>query len=186
MSDVLTLLKNDHQAVERLLGRFDDLPIASRDEYLCEVVHTLVGHEVAEERVVYPAIREEGLAGNEVADARLAEQAEAEQLLADMESQESASGAFTAKFKKLARFGTRPRSSGGVHRVPPARDGNHGRRAQGARDPLRKGEGQRTNPSAPPRARYSSRKQAPRADRGNPRSRSRRRPQRVMEMRAPG
>lgn len=101
MSDVLTLLKNDHQAVERLLGRFDDLPIASRDEYLCEVVHTLVGHEVAEERVVYPAIREEGLAGNEVADARLAEQAEAEQLLADMESQESASGAFTAKFKKL-------------------------------------------------------------------------------------
>jgi hemerythrin superfamily protein len=101
MSDILTLLKNDHQAVESLLGRFDDLATGSRDEYLCEVVHTLVGHEVAEELVVYPTIREEGAAGNEVADARVAEQAEAEQLLADMESQDSASGAFTAKFKKL-------------------------------------------------------------------------------------
>ena len=49
---------------------------------------------------------------------RLAEQAEAEQLLAEMESQESASGAFTAKFKKLRNSGTRPRRSGGVHRVP--------------------------------------------------------------------
>ncbi len=101
MSDVLTLLKNDHQAVERLLGRFDDLAPGSRHEYFCEVVHTLVAHEVAEELVVYPTIREEGSSGNEVADARLAEQAEAEQLLAEMESQESASGAFTAKFKKL-------------------------------------------------------------------------------------
>ncbi len=30
MSDVLTLLKNDHQAVESLLGHFDDLPPGDR------------------------------------------------------------------------------------------------------------------------------------------------------------
>ena len=101
MSDVLTLLKNDHQAVESLLGRFDDLPPGDRDGYFCDVVHTLVGHEVAEEMVVYPTIREQGANGAEVADARLGEQTEAEQLLAEMESQETNSGAFTAKFKKL-------------------------------------------------------------------------------------
>ena len=77
MSDVLTLLKNDHQAVESLLGRFDDLPPGDRDGYFCEVVHTLVGHEVAEEMVVYPPVREQGANGAEVADARLGEQAEA-------------------------------------------------------------------------------------------------------------
>jgi hemerythrin superfamily protein len=101
MSDILNLLKNDHQTAESLLGRFEGVPTDGRDDYLCEVVYTLVGHEVAEETVVYPTIRAEGKEGGEVADARLAEQAEAEQLLADMESMETASGAFTAKFKKL-------------------------------------------------------------------------------------
>lgn len=101
MTDILDLLKKDHQAAEAMLGRFDDVPAADRDEYFCEVVHTLVGHEVAEEMVLYPTIREEGSNGRQVADARLAEQAEAEQLLADMESEATNSAGFTAKFQKL-------------------------------------------------------------------------------------
>jgi hemerythrin superfamily protein len=99
--DVLELLKTDHQAVEQLLGRFDELHTGDRDVYFTEVVHTLVGHEVAEELVVYPAIRSNTSTGDEVADARLAEQAEAEQLLDDMESEETSSPAFTAKFHRL-------------------------------------------------------------------------------------
>ena len=100
-NDVLDLLKADHRTVESLLGRFDKTPSSDRDGYFCEVVHTLVGHEVAEELVVYPALRDDAANGSTVADARLAEQAEAEQLLSEMETQEASSGAFTAKFKKL-------------------------------------------------------------------------------------
>ena len=100
-SDVLVLLEQDHQAAEALLKRFDDIPVAGREEYFCEVVQVLVGHEVAEELVVYPTVKEEAPNGAQVADARLAEQAEAEELLAGMEKQDASSAAFTANFQKL-------------------------------------------------------------------------------------
>lgn len=100
-SDVVILLKNDHDAAKALLGRFDDVPPAARAEYFCEVVQTLVGHEVAEELVVYPVVRQSGTQGKDIADARLAEQAEAEQLLADMESEDTTAAAFASKFVKL-------------------------------------------------------------------------------------
>jgi hemerythrin superfamily protein len=99
--DVLDLLEADHKSVETLFAQFDDIPSGDRDGYFSEVVHTLVGHEVAEELVVYPALREDPPDGDEIADARLAEQADAEQLLSEMESNETSSGAFTAQFKKL-------------------------------------------------------------------------------------
>lgn len=97
--DIVNLLKSDHQAAKALLQKFDNLS-ESRDEYFCEVVQTLVAHEVAEELVVYPVIRESP-AGDAVANSRLAEQAEAEQLLADMESDDSSSAEFTQKFIEL-------------------------------------------------------------------------------------
>lgn len=100
-SDVLLLLEQDHQAAEALLKRFDDIPLNGREEYFCEVVHTLVGHEVAEELVVYPTLRDDAPNGGQVADARLAEQGEAEELLAEMEKLDPASGAFTSMFEKL-------------------------------------------------------------------------------------
>jgi hemerythrin superfamily protein len=100
-SDVLVLLEQDHKAAKALLERFDQIPETGRAEYFCEVVQTLVGHEVAEELVVYPTIREDAPNGGKVADARLAEQAEAEQLLAEMERLDPASSAFTNKFQKL-------------------------------------------------------------------------------------
>lgn len=126
MSDVLTLLKNDHQAVESLLGRFDDLPPGDRDGYFCEVVHTLVAHEVAEEMVVYPPVREQGANGAEVADARLGEQAEAEQLLAEMESQETNFGRFHRQVQEAARLGTSSRRGGGVDSLSPPGKYHHG------------------------------------------------------------
>jgi hemerythrin superfamily protein len=99
--DILTALKNDHHAVETLLDRFDDTDTDARGEYLCEVVQTLVGHEVAEELVVYPVITEESEKGEEVSQERLDEQAEAEQTLSELEDLDPRSGAFTNKFKKL-------------------------------------------------------------------------------------
>jgi hemerythrin superfamily protein len=100
-SDVLVLLEKDHLAAEALLNRFDDISVNERAEYFCEVVQTLVGHEVAEELVVYPTIREDAPNGGQVADARLAEQAEAEELLAEMEKLDPTSAAFAGNFQKL-------------------------------------------------------------------------------------
>lgn len=99
--DVLNLLKRDHQATVLLLGRFEQVPPDERDDYFCEVVHTLVGHEVAEEMVVYPPVHDEGQRGQVIADARLHEQAKAEKLLAEMESDDPASQEFAQKFWTL-------------------------------------------------------------------------------------
>ena len=82
--DILLLLHEDHRQVEMLLAEFDTVPMGRRNELFWRLVNELVRHEVAEEVVVYPALRK--LAGGaEVADARLAEQAIAEQKLAGME-----------------------------------------------------------------------------------------------------
>ncbi|MGH9092462.1 MAG: hemerythrin domain-containing protein [Acidimicrobiales bacterium] len=99
--DVLTLLTQDHQAAEALLQGFDDTVPADRAEYFCEVAHTLVGHEVAEELVVYPALRAGSEKSEEITEARLGEQAQVEQTLAELEDLDPQSGAFTNKFKKL-------------------------------------------------------------------------------------
>jgi hemerythrin superfamily protein len=97
----MTLLKADHQTAEALLARFDTTDVSGRDGYFCELVHTLVGHEVAEELVVYPAVRDAAPDGGRVADARLSEQAEAERVLADMEGLDSSTGEFVAKMYQL-------------------------------------------------------------------------------------
>lgn len=97
--DIVKLLKSDHQAAKALLQKFNTVS-QSREEYFCEVVQTLVGHEVAEELVVYPAIRQ-APGGDTVAQARLAEQSEAEELLANMESEDPASAEFSQKFIQL-------------------------------------------------------------------------------------
>ncbi len=98
--DIVNLLKSDHQEAKALLQKFDSTGPENREEYFCEVVQNLVGHEVAEELVVYPVIRESP-SGDTVADARLSEQSEAEQLLADMESDDPSSAEFAQKFNKL-------------------------------------------------------------------------------------
>lgn len=99
--DVVTLLEQDHQAAETLLQRFDQTTLAERDEYFCEVVHTLVGHEVAEELVVYPIIRDGSPEGADLAKTRLDEQAGAERTLADLEDLDSQSDEFTTTFLQL-------------------------------------------------------------------------------------
>jgi hemerythrin superfamily protein len=63
--------------------------------------HTLVGHEVAEEEVLYPAIRKYVDGGDDLADARLREQAEAESLLHDIQTLDPNTEYFLASFIKL-------------------------------------------------------------------------------------
>ena len=73
-TDVIQLLEADHRQAEQLLARFDTTPAGERDSYFCEVVNDLVRHEVAEEVVVYPAIRKDAPGGDAEADAHIREQ----------------------------------------------------------------------------------------------------------------
>jgi hemerythrin superfamily protein len=65
------------------------------------VVHELVRHEVAEELVVYPALRSDASGGDREADARIHEQSEAEEMLAEMQNLDACTAEFQAKFVKL-------------------------------------------------------------------------------------
>jgi len=98
---LLELLLRDHQKAKGLLEAFDDLPVSSRNEAFCQITYTLVGHEVAEEEVLYPAVREHIPNGDELAGVRIEEQAAAEELLATMEKQDPESIDFMASFANL-------------------------------------------------------------------------------------
>ena len=101
--DILTQLLADHRATAELLGRWERTPAEGREAFFCEVVPTLVGHEVAEEEVVYPAIRgvDDGI--GPILAARLEEQAAAEELLAQMEKMDPTSPVFETAFGQLRR-----------------------------------------------------------------------------------
>lgn len=96
-TNLIQLLLEDHQQAKHLLERFDAVPASQKDEAFCELTYTLVRHEVAEEEVVYPAVRRYVDGGDDLADMRIAEQAQAEQLLADMEK----AGVQSAEFATL-------------------------------------------------------------------------------------
>ena len=100
-TDVIELLEADHRKAEQLLARFDTTSAGERDSYFCEVVNELVRDEVAEEVVVYPAIRKDAPGGDAEADARIREQSEAESLLNDMESMDAQSAQFETSFAHL-------------------------------------------------------------------------------------
>jgi len=99
--DILDLLAADHQLVEERFTTLDSAHATDRHSLFCELVHTLVGHEVAEELVVYPAIVHDAPDGEAEAKPRLEEQAEAEQKLADMEKMDPASPEFGAQLAQL-------------------------------------------------------------------------------------
>lgn len=98
--DILDLLLADHREVERLLAEFDAVSLSGRIELFWDLTHTLVRHEVAEEIVVYPAVRDLP-GGKAIADARVQEQAEAEQKLAHMEKLDAESDEFAKQMITL-------------------------------------------------------------------------------------
>ncbi len=99
-SGLIELLLRDHEQAKLLLESFDSFPV-SRDERFCEIVHTLVAHEVAEEEVLYPAVRRYVDDGDDLADVRLHEQADAETLLHELQALDPNTEYFLASFIKF-------------------------------------------------------------------------------------
>lgn len=99
--DIKASLLSDHRAVEAEFDRYDKLTADQRSEYFCALVPVLVAHEVAEEEILYPAIRRVDKQAEAVVDERIAEQSEAEELLKKMEKLDPPSAEFDISFKKL-------------------------------------------------------------------------------------
>jgi hemerythrin superfamily protein len=100
VNDIVFLLTQDHAEVKDLLAEFDAATPDSREELFWKLTDQLVRHEVGEEVVVYPALKELP-GGSDVVDARLAEEAEAEKQLASMEKIEPSSDEFMTALREL-------------------------------------------------------------------------------------
>ncbi|SRR5579871_86354 len=100
--DVVDLLQADHLVAKQKLAAFPVGPgTVGRDDAFRALVELLVAHEVAEEIVVYPAVRECVPDGGRIADARISEQSEAEELLKEMEDRGVDDAAFDGLLARL-------------------------------------------------------------------------------------
>jgi hemerythrin superfamily protein len=95
--DVLQLLEEDHHLVEQRLAEISSAGPSMRGALFWKLTNDLVRHEVAEEIVVYPALRRLP-GGDAVADARIAEQSAAEEKLAKMEKMDAETPEFLTEF----------------------------------------------------------------------------------------
>lgn len=98
--DLVQSLEQDHEEIKK---RFADLEAGgpqTRAERFWKLTDQLVRHEVAEEVVVYPALRQVP-GGAQLAEARISEQAEAEQQLARMEKLDPAGEEFASELSSL-------------------------------------------------------------------------------------
>jgi hemerythrin superfamily protein len=97
---IVSLIQEDHAALRRELDALEQATDAERPRRFADLTEHLVRHEVAEELVVYPALRRLP-GGDRVADARIAEQAEAEQRLAELDRFRSDTAEFHTTFTQL-------------------------------------------------------------------------------------
>lgn len=100
-SGIVALLTHDHEVLRHLVTGFGQIDQGDWQEKIHDLTASLVRHEVAEQRVVYPAVRADVLSGDAVATALLAQEAEAEELLAALEKLDGVGGSFAAVLDQL-------------------------------------------------------------------------------------
>src|SRR5579872_6295623 len=98
---LVELLLQDHGEAKRMLAGLEELPTEDRAARFRQVVRALVAHEVAEETVVFPALRDCAAGGGAIVHDRLEEQKAAERLLADLERTPVDDPTFESTFRKL-------------------------------------------------------------------------------------
>ena len=102
-NDIIAVLERDHQSVKAMFSRFDSESSSRWGEMFRELTEMLVRHEVAEEEIVYPAVREDAPNGAHIADSCIHEQSEAEEMLDRMESEGVDSTQFPTLLAELRR-----------------------------------------------------------------------------------
>jgi Hemerythrin HHE cation binding domain len=98
--DITALLELDHEAIRERLLELENADACDRAALFAELTAALTRHEVAEETVVYPAVRREQ-GGVAVVEARLAEETEVEQLLAHIRQLDTGTEEFVGAVKDL-------------------------------------------------------------------------------------
>jgi len=98
--DVISLLAQDHEAIKERLSELGLADPGLRGQLFWELTDQLVRHEVGEEVVVYPALRDEP-GGDAIAEARLREESEAEELLARLEKLDPTTEEFLGAIRDL-------------------------------------------------------------------------------------
>lgn len=101
-NDILEVLGEDHQEIGRRFAAMADVPSDRLAETFWRLIEILVHHEVAEEIVVYPALRKLP-GGSRIADARTAEQSEMEHTLVLMDKLVPKSVEFAAEVSSLEK-----------------------------------------------------------------------------------
>ena len=100
-SGIVALLTHDHEVLRHLVTGFGQIDQEDWGKRFHDLTTSLLRHEVAEQRVLYPAVRTDVLPGDAVATALLAQEAEAEELLAALEKLDCVGGSFAAVLDQL-------------------------------------------------------------------------------------
>ena len=93
-SDIVPLLTHDHDVLKHLAAGLHGLEPDQRDQRVREWIVQLVRHEIAEERVVYPAVRVDVLPGDAVAAVLVRQEREVVDLIVALEKLDPAGPAF--------------------------------------------------------------------------------------------
>lgn len=143
--DIITHVEADHRALEALLGQIERTPPDRRGELFSQPVPMLVGHEMAEEEVLYPALRVVTNQVEPTVQMRFAEQAEVEELLTRLEDVDPASAALGPAFARPSEAvrahaaaeerAVLPRGSAGTGSRRPAMGARYGQAKTGGAHP---------------------------------------------------
>jgi hemerythrin superfamily protein len=98
--DLISLLAQDHESIAERFSELGHAGPEARGRLFWELMEQLVRHEVAEEVVVYPALRREP-GGDAIAEARLDEESRTELLLARLEKLDPVTEEFRGAIKDL-------------------------------------------------------------------------------------
>lgn len=99
--DIITILEADHRAATALLARVEGAAPEERAAPFPELLRFLVAHEMAEEQVLYPALRVVTNQTEPMIQQRLEEQREAEDLLRRLEEADPSSPELGSLFGRL-------------------------------------------------------------------------------------
>jgi hemerythrin superfamily protein len=100
--DALTLLKKDHQEVEKLFKRFEKTSAPMERKKIVEaIIHALSQHAALEEQFLYPALRERGEKKAHLALEALEEHHVVKWLLDELDGRSAKDERFAAKVKVM-------------------------------------------------------------------------------------
>jgi hemerythrin superfamily protein len=104
-SDVLALLRADHQKVEQLFQQFEKTRADGRKKSLAgEICSELTVHAQVEEEIFYPAVREALRRDQDLLDEATVEHASAKDLIAQIERMNPGDDLFDAKVTVLGEY----------------------------------------------------------------------------------